>query len=138
LTIARLLWRKANLGTFETAQLVKFRYREIFQEELKSREIRSSHSQMFVEKCEDQPAPEEAWRAAQKQANAEFGDRCEFTHDDFGTRRRLMMDLDLEERLDAGIDKCLKRLLMVRGVKSVALARRQSRRNKAPVNRPAA
>jgi hypothetical protein len=62
------LWRKQNLATFQTAQLVKFRYRQIIDEELKSRGIPSSHSQMFVHKDENQAALEEAWRAAQKQA----------------------------------------------------------------------
>jgi hypothetical protein len=41
--------------------------------------------------------------------------------DNFGTIERLMKELELVERLDAIVDKCLKRLLIVRGVKSVAL-----------------
>ena len=36
-TIALALWRKQNLATLETAKLAKFRFSEIFEEELKSR-----------------------------------------------------------------------------------------------------
>jgi hypothetical protein len=120
MTIARALWRKQNLATFQTAQLVKFRYRQIVDEELKSREISSSHSQISLQKGENQATLEEAWRAAQKQACSELGDLCEYRDDDFGTIERLMKDLEVVERLDAVVDKCVKRLLMVRGVKALA------------------
>jgi len=118
LTIAMLLWRKQNLASFETAKLVHFRYRQILKEEIKSREAPNSPSPVKGER-------EETWRAAQKQARSELGDDWDwdrFIDDDFGTIERLMKDLELVERLDAIIDKCLRRLLMVRGVKSVALA----------------
>jgi hypothetical protein len=45
---------------------------------------------------------------------------CEYRDDDFGTIERLMKDLEVVERLDAVVDKCVKRLLMVRGVKALA------------------
>jgi hypothetical protein len=117
LTIARALWRKQNLATFQTAQLVKLRYRQIIDEELKSRGISSSH---FLHKDENQAALEEAWRAAQTQACNELGDSCEYRDDNFGTIERLMKDLEVVQRLDALVDKCVKRLLMVRGVKALA------------------
>jgi hypothetical protein len=37
LTIARLLWRKQNLASCETAKLVNLRFRQILEEEKKSR-----------------------------------------------------------------------------------------------------
>jgi hypothetical protein len=40
LTIARLLWRKQNLPSFETAKLLNFRYRQILEEEKKAAGIR--------------------------------------------------------------------------------------------------
>ena len=119
MTIARAVWRKQNLVTFQTAQLVKFRYRQIIDEELKRRGITSSHSQMFVQ-GESHAALEEACRAAQKQACSELGHWCEFRDDDFGTIERLMKDLEIIERLDAIIGKCVKRLLLIRGVKALA------------------
>ena len=115
LTIARLLWRKENLSSFETAKLINFRYRQIFEAKKKSRGKSSSVNGEL----------EETMRAAQKQARSELGDDWDwdrFIDDDFGTIERLMRDLQLAEQLDAIIDKCLKRLLLVRGVKSVALA----------------
>jgi hypothetical protein len=120
MTIAGALWRKQNLATFQTAQLARFRYRQIVDEKLKDREMLSSHSQMFVHKDENQAALEEAWRAAQMQAYGQLGDSCEYRDDDFGTIERLMKDLEVVERLDAVVDKCVKRLLMVRGVKALA------------------
>jgi predicted DNA-binding transcriptional regulator AlpA len=119
LTIARLLWRKENLASFETAKLVNYRFRQIFEEEKQSRGI----SQMFV-KGENHAALEEAWRAAQTKARSELGDWDwdEFLDNKFGTIERLKKDLELLERLDAIIEKGVKRLLMVRGVKSMALA----------------
>jgi hypothetical protein len=39
--------------------------------------------------------------------------------DDMATFEHLLRDLQIEERLDALIDKCLKRLLFVRGLKSL-------------------
>src|SRR4029077_18987968 len=93
LTIARLLWRKQNLVSCDTAKLVNFRFRQIFEEEKKGRGF--SHSQIFV-KGENHTALEEAWRAAQTKARSELGgwDWDEFQDDDFGTRERLKKDLD--------------------------------------------
>jgi hypothetical protein len=97
LTIARLLWRKENLASFETAKLVNYRFRQIFEEEKQSRGI----SQMFV-KGENHAALEEAWRAAQTKARSELGDWDwdEFLDNKFGTIERLKKDLELLERLD--------------------------------------
>jgi len=64
-------------------------------------------------------AHQEAVQAAEEQVRKEFGDR----RADLGENASvdaLMKDLAVEERLDAGIDKCIKRLLLVRGVKSIS------------------
>jgi hypothetical protein len=37
------------------------------------------------------------------------------------TLDRLMKELEVQERLDAAIDRCIKRLLLVRGVKSMSI-----------------
>ena len=121
LTIARLLWPKQNLSSFETAKLINFRYRQIFEEKKKSRGKSSSVNGEL----------EETMRAAQKQARSELGDDWDwdrFIDDDFGTIERLMRDLQLAEQLDAIIDKCLKRLLLVRESNLWRSRRRQSRR----------
>jgi hypothetical protein len=125
-TIARLLWRKQNLATFRAAQLAQGRFDRILDDELENRGIASSATRntFYQEEDQDPAAREEAERAARKQARNELGDRYEFVEDDIGTVDRLMAELEVEERLDAAIDKCLKRLLMLRGVKSMAVVPR--------------
>ena len=59
-------------------------------------------------------------RAAQAQAREELGDTFDLI--EVGKKTTfdgLMEDLTVEERLDAIVDKCLKRLLMLKGVKSL-------------------
>jgi hypothetical protein len=66
-----------------------------------------------------QAARKDAVRAAEEQARDELGEYYELTRHSYHTDA-LTKDLDVEERLDAAIDKCIKRLLMVRGVKSMS------------------
>jgi hypothetical protein len=121
LTVARLIWRKQNLSTFRTAELARERRIQIIEEELARREIPDSPFREPTYEGEDEylAAREEAEEAAEKQARAELGYRYEFTENDLATEDRLMADLALEDRLDSAIDKCMKRLLMLRGVKSI-------------------
>jgi hypothetical protein len=54
-----------------------------------------------------------------------LGAEDDFRLDEIGniaTAERLLSDLEMEGRLDALIDKCLKRLLFVRGLKSLPAA----------------
>jgi hypothetical protein len=63
------------------------------------------------------------YRAAEEQARQELGDIYQLI--DIGepaTVEGLMKELDVKERLDGLISKCLKQLLMVRGVKSLSAA----------------
>ena len=64
---------------------------------------------------------EKAIRAADDIARNKLGDMYELAKmADTVTIACLMEDLAVEERLDAAIDKSLKRLLLVKGVKSVS------------------
>jgi hypothetical protein len=64
---------------------------------------------------------EKAIRAADDIARNELGDMYKLaTMADTVTVACLMEDLAVEERLDAAIDKCLKRLLFVKGLKSIS------------------
>ena len=64
---------------------------------------------------------EKAIRAADDIARNELGDMYELAKmADTVTVACLMEDLAVEERLDAAIDKCLKRLLSVKGLKSIS------------------
>jgi len=65
----------------------------------------------------------EGYRAAEEQARQELGDIYKLI--DIGepaTIEGLIKELDIKERLDGLISKCLKQLLMVRGVKSLSPA----------------
>jgi hypothetical protein len=125
-TMARLLWRKQNLSTFRTAELARQRRNQIIDEELARRDIPNSIYKIssYEGEDEDRPAREEAVRAGEEEARDELGDQYELTEEDAATVDRLTADLVVEDRLDSAIDKCLKRLLMVRGVKSITAAPR--------------
>jgi hypothetical protein len=61
--------------------------------------------------------------AAANAARSELGDAFALAElGDAATIDRLLQDLAVEERLDAMIDKCLKRLLYLRGLKSLPTA----------------
>jgi hypothetical protein len=67
-----------------------------------------------------QAARKDAVQAGEEQAQDELGEYYELTQHGYHTDA-LTKDLDVEERLDAAIDRCIKRLLMVRGVKSMSV-----------------
>ena len=70
---------------------------------------------------EVQAAREEARRVGREKAQKELGDLYELTSIDVAADDRLLAELAVEERLNTLIDKCIKRLLMVKGVKSMAI-----------------
>ena len=114
--IARLMWRKQNLPTFRIAELANRRYQEIISENVPSDEL---HPLSFT----DPAAVREGYRAAEEQARQELGDVYKLIEiGEPATIDGLMKELDIKERLDGLIDRCLKRLLMVRGVKSLSSA----------------
>jgi hypothetical protein len=66
---------------------------------------------------------EAAIRAAEAQARKELGEAYELVEvGETATVERLLRDLAVEERLDAMIDKCLKRLLFLKGLQSLPTA----------------
>jgi hypothetical protein len=123
-TLARLLWRKQNRSTFRTVAFAKARLNEIINDEIARRKIPPPPLALPIatESAEVQVAREEATRAGAEQAQKEFGELYELTSVDVATDAHLLEELAIEERLDALIEKCLKRLLMVRGVKSMVLS----------------
>ena len=115
-SIARLTWRKQNLGTFQRAKLAHDRYSIIQSEHL-------PHSAFDLPFGPDAAEIKAAHQAAEDQARKELGPSFELIEvGDLITAARLLEDLDLEQRLDAAIDKSLKRLLFLRGLKSLATA----------------
>jgi hypothetical protein len=120
-TMARYLWRKQNLATFRIAEDARNRSSAITSEKLPS-----DHSFPLLDMFEDEIDPaqrRELIRAAADQARQELGEKYKLVEiGEMATVNRLMTDLEVEERLDAMIDRCLKRLLFLRGLKSLSQA----------------
>jgi hypothetical protein len=114
--LARLVWRKQNLAIFRTAELAGARRGQIEDETVPPVQFR-------IPGDIDLDQKEEARRAADEQARQELGDIHQLI--DIGepaTIEGLMKELDVKERLDGMINRCLKQLLTVRGVKSLSSA----------------
>lgn len=117
-TIARLLWRKQNLATLRIAAVARE-----YDNRIRARKL-SFRTQDWSDIDDVTPAQREAAvQAAEEQARKELGDRYALVEiGEAASVRHLLEDLQVEERLDAMIDKCLKRLLFLRGVKSLSSA----------------
>ena len=99
---ARKISRPSNARPLPAIELDEIKY-----------EQKASHNPYVVEALEND-------RAAQAQARKELGDTFDLI--EVGKKTTfdgLMEDLTVEERLDAIVDKSLKRLLMLKGVKSL-------------------
>lgn len=119
-TMAGLVWRKRHLGTLRIAQLARSRFEEISSD--KFHELPPSVVIKTMGHI-DPAIKEETIRAVEEQAQTELGDA--YVLAEIGTTasfRQLVNELEVQEQLDAMIDKCLKRLLFLRGVKSLAPA----------------
>jgi hypothetical protein len=116
--IAHLVWRKRNLVTFRIAEIAQQRLNQLLGAMVPGIDVPKSEESIefertFIEKCQ----------VAEKQARRELGELYALV--EMGreaTVDRLMKDLEVQDRLDAMIDKCLKRLLFVRGLKSISSA----------------
>ena len=121
--MACLIWRKKNLPTFRIAKLAEERRKEIITKKLPPPPTLWESSDADETEAKFREATLEANRAGKVQARQELGDIYELI--DIGepaTIEGLMKELDIKERLDGLINKCLKQLLAVRGVKSVSAA----------------
>ena len=128
--LAGLIWRQENLDTLRIAQHAWKRYQAIHNEEKKNLPAPPSTLSDLVarmpapskERIEDyRQAVAEADRAAEHRAQKELGNAYELIKvGDAATFDGLEKELDIDERLDAAIARCLKQLLLVRGVKSVS------------------
>jgi hypothetical protein len=111
--LAHLVWRSQNLAPFRVAELAKARRQKIV----------SPMPKIFM-LGQDEIDPvkqQEAYRIADEQARQELGDIHQLI--DVGepaTIDGLMKELDVIERLDGMITRCLKQLLIIRGVKSLS------------------
>jgi hypothetical protein len=106
-TIARLTWRKQNLAIFRIAEHARDRQQQIIE--------------IGIGRRAKDDAAVSAKVDAVFEVRKELGDAYELVEiGDAATINGLLSDLEIEERMDALIDKCLKRLLFVRGLKSIS------------------
>jgi hypothetical protein len=120
-TMAHLIWRKQNISTYQRAERAKRRLSAIRSELVPQPKDEFA----FLSISGDMPDPEEvraAEHAAEEQARKELGksvwELVEMGSD--VTIDRLLSELSLVDRLDGMIDRCIKRLLLVRGLKSIS------------------
>jgi hypothetical protein len=121
--IARLEWRKRNLATFSHAENVRALWSEI-------REKRFCEEYADAPDTPDSPCmlSDSERDKVEKTVDAMIGDAQKELGDDFrlleigdrATVEGLLRDLEIEGRIDGLIDKGLKRLLFLRGLKSLA------------------
>jgi len=116
-TAARLLWRKQNLTTFRLAEVARSRRQQLVNANI-------PYSPLLIPDLYERTDPaerEEAMRAAEDQARTELGDMYALVEiGETATLDGLMNELEVQDRLDAMIDKCIKRLLLLRGLKSIS------------------
>ena len=113
-TIARLVWRKQNLAIFRLAKHAQDRWSAI-----KSEKLPDDFS--MLSGLEDPAEHQALIREAEHEARKELGENYKLVEvGEIATFDCLMKDLEVEERLDAMINKRLKGLLFVRGLKSLS------------------
>jgi hypothetical protein len=120
--MARLAWRKQNLAIIHAAEWARRRCNEIIEEEKAQRPLLSI-LEAQLEESELMAAREEAVQAGQEKARDELGEYYELARDGYHIEA-LAKDLEVLALLDAMIDKCVKRFLMVRGAKSMSVVSR--------------
>ena len=126
MTITRLLWRKQNLDTLHIAEHARRRCEQSTNGDEKTITVLIRH--LDREKDEEQRrTDEENWRIEEEKREArireKYGDDYKLVElGEATTFDGLRKELDIIERLDSAITRCLKQLLLVRGVKSISPA----------------
>jgi len=116
--IARLIWRKQNLSTYRIAEIAREHYKPF-----RARESQPTSAYTCTPRDIEEIAAAEcaaAVRADEDQARQELGDNYELVAiGELATIPRLLSELRLELRLSEMIDRNIKRLLHIRGLKSM-------------------
>jgi hypothetical protein len=110
------MWRRQNLLTYRLAEQAKAegqRIREQF--------IPPAWECLFDQSAEEREALRQKRRKADEKAQAELGTAWELVQlSHVTTTDHLLKELSVLERVDCMIDRALKRLLFVRGLKSMS------------------
>lgn len=117
-TVAHLVWRKKNLITFRVAELAMRRKAQIWEEKVPCGGKDSDLPTFGAFNPAHYP---DQIRTANEQARNELGEAYELIEiGATATVEQLVKDLDIQDRLDEMVDRCIKRLLRLRGLKSVS------------------
>jgi hypothetical protein len=117
-SIARYSWRKQNLKTFALSDLACARRNQLVKDSLEEAPPAMRVSEQYEIR---QDLLKQLTEIGEEQAKKELGWWHQFVElSEMISFERLIEQLGVEERLDAAIDRALKRLLLVRGVKSIA------------------
>jgi hypothetical protein len=117
--MASLMWRRQNLITYRLAEHARETHSSIY----------GQLSPPFEEipllgREKETRSPEELWllrKHADEEVRTQLGPSLELVEaGDVVTTDHLLRELSIAERLEDMIDRCIKRLLMVRGYKSLS------------------
>jgi len=125
-TIARLTWRKQNLSTYRVATRASNRYSSIMEQSRPKIEFKGTRELFGFRDTRDPNEVRAAREAAFVQARKELGVAWELIGD-VAKIDHLLSELSVVDRLDGMIDRCLKRLLFVRGLKSLSASTSSSK-----------
>jgi len=121
--IARLMWRKQNLGTLRIAEAARTRHAAIWSKIVPSTEPPFPVIEFPSDPNWERPDPAEveaARKVAVAQAQEELGDSYVFVvMGEEATLDRMFEAFEVEARFDAMIEKLLKQLLFLKGLKSL-------------------
>jgi hypothetical protein len=124
-TIGWLLWRKQNMGVFRVAEQLRQIRDQFIDDAYRQRNVdRGFGAPLCPGEAEDTAKRKEAERAGEAEARKKIGrDQYEWIESEAATVVGLLKDVELEERLNASIYRCIKQLLALRGVKSLPSSR---------------
>ena len=115
LSLAHLLWRKRNLSTFRIAERARRRMREIQDATFQTASIPATD-------VGSEEALIDAWQTARSKARRELRESYLFVElGEAATFEGLAKELAIQDRLDALIERCMKRLALARGLKSMSM-----------------
>jgi hypothetical protein len=129
-TIARLLWRKQNLRTLTVAESAQSRWSAI---------TATTYEPLdYLSMLDSPPKSTEEIQSLQEQVKKDLGETFRLVEvGAAATFDGLTKELDVKDRLDSLIDRCLKRLLFLRGLKSISAAPASSQRVISPPKKAA-
>lgn len=137
MTITRLVWRKQNLKIYDSIQRAEKLFNLRLSEHLAKRKLppiivsllpRDSDYGELLRSVDEETLAGNL--ATIKEIREHMGADGQLTLLADVTIPNLLSELAVVDRLDGMIDRCIKRLLMVRGVKSLVAAQAEPRRNR--------